>query len=197
MLAWRAMGMRGPLLSGPLGSASTLEIVTRWLDQAATVVVIGPLWLGDVLSKRNRVLLLTEPEERQRARRAAKRASAAGQRLMVAVAGVDLPLRKGGADALLIEGASALDDEAVGRWLATLVPAIRPTGQLIALDATDDPSVEARLAGLFLGAALAQIVQERPRNGVVLTAARVPAASVVATRFPAAGSDEAGAIKPG
>jgi hypothetical protein len=175
--------MRGPLLSGPLGSASTLDAVSRRLDGVGGVVVIGPLWLGVVLSARVRVLLLTEAEERQRARRAIKRARTAGQRLTVGVAGVDLPLAAGAVEALLIESPSTLDGEAMARWLATLVPVLRPGGLLIALDATDNPAVEARLAGLFLGSALLQIAQERPREGVILTVGRAPEASVIAARF--------------
>lgn len=192
--------MRGPLLSGPLGSASTLDAVGRWLDTAGAVVVIGPLWLGNVLSKRVRVLLLTEPEERQRARRAVKRAAAAtaGQRLTVGVAGVDLPLAFGTVDALLVESASTLEAEAMARWMSSLVPVLRPGGRLLALDATDNPAVEARLAGLFLGAALAEIVQERPREGVVLTVGSAPPAPVIAARFGGTAAAEAvNATNPG
>ena len=147
------------------------------------MVVIGPLWLGEVLSARLRVLLLTEPEDRQRARRAARRAAAAGQRLTVALAGVDLPLAPGTLEALLVESASTLEVEAMARWMTTLVPMLRPGGRLVALDASDNPAVEARLAGLFLGSALCGITQERPREGVVLTVGIAPEAAVIAARF--------------
>ncbi|MBC8132261.1 MAG: hypothetical protein H7X95_04715 [Deltaproteobacteria bacterium] len=180
--------MRGPLLSGPLGSAASLEAVSRRMDNAAIAVVIGPLWLAEVLSTRVRVLLLTEPEERVRAVRVAKRARAAGQRLTVVIAGVDLPLGAGCVDALLIESASTLDPEALTRWMTTLVPLVRPGGCLVALDGTDDAAAEARLAGLFLGAALCEIVQERPRAGVVLTVGIAPSAPVTAARFGPAGA---------
>jgi len=40
---------------------------------------------------------------------------------------------------------------------------------LLALDATKSAAVEARLAGLFLAAALTGIAQERPREGALLT----------------------------
>jgi hypothetical protein len=61
---------------------------------------------------------------------------------------------------------------------------------LLALDATDDPAVEARLAGLFLGSALEHIVQERPREGVVLTVGTAPPAPVISARYlPGAGMD--------
>lgn len=166
-----------------MGSASTLDAVVRWLDVASTVVVIGPLWLGEVLSTRVRVLLLTEPEERQHARRVVKRTTGTDHRLTVALAGVDLPLFAGSVDALLVESASVLDAESIARWMATLVPAIRPGGRLLALDATDNPAAEARLSGLFLAASLGEIVQERPREGVVLTVGVAPPAPVIAARF--------------
>ncbi len=139
--------------------------------------------MGETLAARIPVLLLTEPEERARARRVVRRAVTAGHRLAVALAGVDLPLLTGTVGALLVESASTLDGEAMTRWLAALVPSLRPGGRLIAADATDDPAVEARLAGLFLSAALTEIVQERPRAGVVLTVGTAPPAAVVAARF--------------
>jgi hypothetical protein len=183
--------MRGPILSGPLGSASTLEAIGRALGTAGTVVVIGPLWLGEVLSASVRVLVLTEGQERARARRAVRRAAKTvthgkttpGHGLTVALAGDDLPIRAGTVDALLIDGASTLDVDALARWMATLVPAVRPGGRLIAIDATDDPAAEAKLAGLFLAAALGEIGQVRPRVGVVLTAGTAPPAPVITTRF--------------
>ncbi|MEO8211872.1 MAG: hypothetical protein ABI560_01715 [Myxococcales bacterium] len=186
--------MRGPLLSGPLGSATTLDAVAKSLGAAASVVVIGPLWLGEVLSTRVRVLLLAEPEEKPRARRAARRTAAAGQRLTVATAGVDLPLALGGVEALLVESASTLDAEAISRWMATLVPVLRPGGRLMALDATDDPAVEARLAGVFLASALGHIVQDRPREGVVLTVGTAPPATVISARYLLGGGAEPVAV---
>lgn len=157
--------------------------MARCLEPVGSVVVIGPLWLGEALSARVSVVLLTEPEERSRARRVARRAASAQRRLTVVLAGVDLPLRVGSVGALLVEGASTLDAAAIERWLSALVPTLRPGGRLIAADATGNPAVEARLAGLFLGAALTEIVQERPREGVVLTSGVAPAALVVGARL--------------
>lgn len=150
--------------------------------------MIGPLWLAEVLSGRFRVLLLVEPEERSRARRAARRAASAAHRFTVALAGVDLPLVPRSVDALLVESAATLDAEARARWFSSLVPVIRPGGRLIAVDPTHDVAVEARLAGLFLGCALTGIVQERPRQGVLLTVGVAPPASISATRFGGVGS---------
>ena len=152
----------------------------------AMTAVIGPLWLGETLSAEIPVVLLIEPEERARARRIARRAAAAGRRLTIVVAGVDLPLATGMADAVLIDSAAALVPEALARWTEVLVPVLKPDGLLIAADVTDDPAVEARLAGQFLGAALTGIAQERPRDGVVLTMGRAPAAELSRARFEAA-----------
>jgi predicted O-methyltransferase YrrM len=182
--------MRGPLLSGPLGSSTVLDaLLVRLRGAGKTAVktaVIGPLWLAETLSAEIPVVLLIEPEESGRARRIARRAATDGHRLTVVIAGVELPLQPGAADALVIEGAAALDAEALARWTAALVPALRPGGLLIAADVTDDPAVEARLAGQFLGAALTGIAQDRPRDGVVLTIGTAPEAALVKARFEAA-----------
>lgn len=161
-----------------------MDALAGCLESARSAVVIGPLWLAEALSARMAVLLLMEPEDRRRGRRAVRRARQSGQRLLIALAGVDLPLRPGSVEALLIEGASTLDADALARWMAALVPTLRPGGLLVAADAADNPSVEARLAGVFLGAALTGIVQERPRDGVLLTVGVAPPAEVIAARFP-------------
>ncbi|HXU00835.1 MAG TPA: hypothetical protein VN903_07580, partial [Polyangia bacterium] len=70
------MGVKGPLLSGALGSAPTLAAVLRWTEGRAPVVVIGPPWLGDAIATTGRALVLVEPELRPvalRARRALDR----------------------------------------------------------------------------------------------------------------------------
>ena len=178
--------MRGPLFSGPLGGGAVLEALLRRLRGAGNVVVIGPLWLGETLAAEVPTVLLVEPEERVRARRTARRASAAGRRLTVMVAGVELPLGRGSVDALLIDSVAALSAPEASEWLATLVPALREGGSLIAADVTEDPADEARLAALWLASALTHIKQERPRSGVVLTSGRAPAAELVRARFQAA-----------
>jgi len=178
--------VRGPLFSGPLGGGAVLEALVRRLRGAGTVVVIGPLWLGETLAAELPTVLLVEPEERPRARRTVRRARAAGRRLTVLLAGVELPLAPGSVDALLIESVSTLAAPEAAEWLATLVPVLRPGGCLIAADATEDPATEARLAALWLSAALTHIKQERPRSGVVLTSGLAPAAELIRTRFQAA-----------
>lgn len=156
----------------------------RWLRQATPVAVIGPIWLAETVSAEVSTLLLVEPEERRRADRAARRARAEGRRLMVALAGVGLPLHRGSLGALVVEGASTLSGDAVARWMTALVPALRPGGRLLAFDATDDPAVETRLTSTFLSAALCDLVQERPRTGALLTVGIAPPAAVIALCFP-------------
>ena len=169
--------MRGPLLSGPLGSQPTLEALLRWTqfpstDAAASappgaaaapgrgpVVVLGPPWLGAAMARGGRTLLLVERELRPAALRTHRRAQKESQPLDIA---------------LPAEGE---------RWIAALMPLLRPGGRLIAADATSSDAAAARVAGAFLAAALLEIVQEWPREGAVLTVGVAPAASVTAARF--------------
>jgi hypothetical protein len=175
--------VRGPLLSGPLGTVAVLDRMLTRLRGHGPTVVIGPLWLGETLAAELPVMLLFEPEDRARARRIARRATTGKLRLGAVMAGVELPLGRGTAGALVIEGASALEEPAAADWMSVLVPALRADGLLIAADVTDDPAVEARLAGLFLASALTHVAQDRPRDGVVLTVGRAPSAAMVRARF--------------
>jgi hypothetical protein len=161
-----------------------MAALMRWLRGLGPVVVIGPVWLAETVSAETPTLLLAEPEERARAQRAVKRAAAARRSLGVAVAGVDLPVGPFAMGALVIEGAATLDHEALMRWMATLIPALRPGGRLLAFDAAaDDPSVETALTKALLAAALRDIVQERPRSGVLLTVGTAPEAAITSLRF--------------
>ena len=175
--------MRGPLFSGPLGAPVVLEAIARCLRGAGTTVVIGPPWLAETLAAEVPTVLLVEPEHRDRAQRVARRAGAAGRRLLVGVAGADLPLGPGTVDALLVESVASLEAAEADEWLSTLVPTLRLGGRLIAADVTEDPADEARLGALWLASALTHITQERPRGGVVLTSGRAPAPALLRTRF--------------
>ncbi len=182
--------MRGPLLSGPLGSQPTLEALLRWTAPApgapperAPVVVLGPPWLGAALAAGGRTLLLVEHEMRPQALRAARRARKESRPLEVALAAADLPFRPGTLSSLVVENVAGLAADEGERWIAALAPVLRPGGRLIAADATSNDAAAARVAGDFLAAALTDIVQERPRDGVVLTVGVAPAASIVAARF--------------
>lgn len=177
------MGVKGPLLSGALGSAPTLTAVLRWTEGRAPVVVIGPAWLGDAVATAGRVLVLVEPEARPVALRARRRAHKQSRALEVALAAAELPLGRGTLPALVVENVGGLRDDEAVRWLAALVPCLRPGGRLIAADATSSTAAAARVAGAFLSAALTEIVQEWPRDGALLTIGVAPAASVVSARF--------------
>ena len=188
--------MRGPLLSGPLGSAACLDAIVRWVGAASAnpgapspspvrpVLLSGPLWLGETLAQALPVLMLVEGDDRPGVRRARRRAGRANHRLEIALAGAELPLRPRSLATLVIENAAGLDAEPAQAWLNALAPLLAPGGRLIAADATASVSAMARVAEAFLAASLVDIVQERPREGVVLTVGRAPAAAIMAARFP-------------
>jgi hypothetical protein len=175
--------MRGPLLSGPLGSQPTLEALLRWTADRAPVIVLGPPWLGDAVSRGGRTLLLVETELLPQALRARKRAQKEGRPLEVTLAAAELPLRRGSLLALVVENVAGLTDDEAARWIAALVPCLRPGGRLIAADATSSDAAAARVAGAFLSAALVEIAQEWPRDGALLTVGVAPAEPIVAARF--------------
>jgi hypothetical protein len=178
------MGVKGPLLSGALGSAPTLAAVLRWTEGRAPVVVIGPPWLGDAVATTGRVLVLVEPETRPMALRTRRRAHKQQRALDVVIAAAELPLGRGVLPALVVENVGGLQDEEATRWLAALVPCLRPGGRLIAADATSSKGAAARVAGAFLSAALTEIIQEWPRDGALLTIGVAPTSSVIDARFP-------------
>ncbi|HEY7375881.1 MAG TPA: hypothetical protein VIF57_27225 [Polyangia bacterium] len=178
------MSVKGPLLSGALGSAPTLAAVLRWTEGRAPVVVIGPPWLGDAVASAGRALVLVEPEARPIALRTRRRARKQSRALEVALATAELPLGRGTLAALVVENVGGLQDDEAIRWLSALVPCLRPGGRLIAADATSSTTAAARVAGAFLSGALTEIVQEWPRDGALLTIGVAPAASIIAARFP-------------
>jgi hypothetical protein len=180
--------MRGPLLSGPLGSQPTLEALVRWTagapgEPSAPIVVLGPPWLGAALARGGRTLLLVESEARPQALRAFRRARRESRPLEVALAAAEMPFRRGSLSSVVVENVAGLQTPEAERWIAALAPLLRPGGRLIAADATSSDAAAARVAGAFLAAALTDIVQEWPREGAVLTAGVAPAAAVIAARF--------------
>jgi hypothetical protein len=179
--------MRGPLLSGPLGSSATLTWVVERLRPHGAVVVLSALWLAEALAAALPVLALIEPDKRRAGRKAQARAARQGHRLLVAEAGEALPLGREGAGAFVVEGLSDVEEDAtVVEFLVSLAASLRPDGVLLALEVTKTADVQERLAGLFLGAALTGISQDLPRDGVVATVGRPPPASVLAARLGAA-----------
>jgi hypothetical protein len=175
--------MRGPLLSGALGSAATLEAMLRLVRGAEPVVVLGPPWLGVTLSAELPVLMLVGAQERATVRRVRRRAHKAGRRLEIAIGGDEAPLRAGSVGAMIIENVVGLAADAATRWIAALAPCLRPGGRLVAADATGSAAAMARVSGAFLAAALIGLAQEHPRDGVVLTTAEAPDGRVMAGRF--------------
>ena len=189
------MAVKGPLLSGALGSAPTLAAVLRWTEGRTPVVVLGPPWLGDAIASAGRALVLVEAETRPIALRARRRALKQNRALDVALAGAHLPLGRSVLPALVVENVGGLQPDEAARWLAALVPSLRPGGRLIAADATSSTGAAGRVAGAFLSVALTEIVQEWPRDGALLTIGVAPTSSVIEARFAAAAPP--GASPPG
>jgi hypothetical protein len=185
--------MRGPLLSGALGSTVTLDRVCGLVHGRQPIVVLSALWLAETLATRFPVLALVEEDKRSAALRAAKRANKSANPLLFVSAGEELPLGRGTVGAVLIENLMDVEDQgAAEELLVGLLPALRSDGVVISLDATKHQETEARLAALFLAAALTNIMQIRPREGAVLTVASAPPLTVTAVRttWPSPGSGD-------
>jgi len=175
--------MRGSLLSGPLGSAATLDRVCRLLQGHQPTVVLSALWLAEALSSSFPVVALVEEDKRHAALRAVRRASKSAHPLLVVSAGEDVPLGRGAVGTILIENLMDVEDQAAAEdLLVGLLPALRPDGVVASLDATKHQETEARLAALFLAAALTGIKQVRPREGALLTIGSAPPLTVTAIR---------------
>ena len=110
-----------------------------------------------------------------------------GKALAIGMAGAELPLRRASLGALVIENVAGLAADEAARWVEALVPSLRPGGRLVAVDATGSSVASARIAGVFLSAALIDLVQEQPRDGVVLTVGVAPAAAITQARFERSG----------
>lgn len=160
-----------------------LERVCLIARERAPALVLSALWLAERLATQLPVTVLIEPDKRRGAKRTVRRAAKDGQRLMVVSAGEQLPVGDQRTGCILIENLNDIADEAeaIG-FLHRLAPALRPEGLLLALDATKSAAVEARVAGLFLGAAMTGIAQQRPREGALLTIGARPPAAVLALR---------------
>ena len=169
--------MRGPLLSGPLGSAATLARVCQIARERPPVIVLGALWLGQALAAEVPVTVLIEPDKRRAAVRALRRSQRKGARLTVLAAGEQIPFGPGSAGCILLDRVAEIaEGPATTGFLGRLAGVLRSEGVIVALDATRSRPAEARLAELFLAASLTRITQERPRDGALLTiGGRTPA----------------------
>jgi predicted O-methyltransferase YrrM len=177
------LGMRGPLLAGPIGSSAMLERVCLIARERAPALVLSALWLGERLATQLPVTVLIEADKRRGARRAVRRAGKDGRRLMVVGAGEELPVGQERAGCILVENLAEISEDAeAAAFLVRLLPVLRSDGLLLALDATKSPAVEARLSSLFLAAAFTNIAQQHPREGALLTIGGRPAAAVLGSR---------------
>jgi hypothetical protein len=75
------------------------------------------------------------------------------------------------------------EESAAIELLVGLLPLLKGDGIVLSLDATKSPTLEARVAEIFLAASLTRITQMRPRDGALLTIGSVPHPAVVAARL--------------
>jgi len=176
--------MRGPLLSGALGSPATLGRVCSLVREHSPVVVLSALWLAETLAGELAVLALVEEEKRNAAVRAQRRARKQGHPLDVMVAGSEVPLGRGAIGAVLVDSLVDIEEESAATdLLLGLLPALKPDGIVISLDATKSPALEARVSEIFLAASLVHITQLRPREGALVTTGSAPHPAIVAARM--------------
>ena len=176
--------MRGPLLSGALGSPATLGRVCNLVRAHSPVVVLSALWLAEALASEFDVVALIEAEKRGAALRALRRARKLGHPLTFVVAAAEVPLASGSVGSVLVDSLVDIEEQPAARDLiVALLPALRPDGIVVSLDATKSPALEARVSEIFLAASLARITQIRPREGALLTTGEAPHAAVTAARI--------------
>lgn len=176
--------MRGPLLSGTLGSQATLARVCSLVREHSPVVVLSTLWLAETLATEMPVLALVEEEKRAAALRTQRRARKSGVPLSIVMAASELPLGPGAAGAVLVDSLVEIEEpSAAAELLLAVLPTLKPDGVVVSLDATKNPDLEARVSSIFLAASLSHISQMRPREGALLTVARAPHAAVTAARL--------------
>ncbi len=176
--------MRGPLLSGALGSPATLGRVCNLVRAHSPLVVLSALWLAETLASEIEVLALVEVEKRSAAQRALRRAHKLGHPLSVVIAAAEVPLAPGSVGTVLVDSLVDIEEQPAARDLiVALLPALKPDGIVVSLDATKSPSLEARVSEIFLAASLARITQIRPREGALLTTGDAPHAAVTAARI--------------
>ena len=183
--------MRGPLLSGALGSPATLGRVCSLVRDRSPIVVLSALWLAETLASELEVLALVEDDKRSAALRALRRARKAGHRLDIVVAAAEVPLTLASVGAVVLDSLVDIEDQAAARDLiVALLPALKRDAVVVSLDATKSPPLEARVSEIFLASSLAKITQARPREGALVTTGFAPHPAVCAARFAALGSEQ-------
>jgi SAM-dependent methyltransferase len=170
--------MRGPLLSGALGSPATLRRLPDLLRARRPVAVLSSLWLAAALAAELPVLAMIEAGKAAAARRAVRKAVKARRLLEVVIAGAALPLPPASLGAVVLEDVAVMEPEALVGHLLEVTGLLRPGGALVALDRTRDARVEARLANACAAVALLDIGQQRPRDGALITTGLAPPPAV-------------------
>lgn len=163
--------MRGPLFSGAVGSAATLDRLAARVRGRGPVLVLSSLWLADALASELPVIALLEGETRAAARRSARKRTA--RSYLAALAGESLPILPAAVGIIVLEDLASLPRLDLIGFLLGLGTALGAEGRLIALDATKDRAAEARLAGGFLAAGFTAVAQDRPSPGALLTSGTV------------------------
>jgi SAM-dependent methyltransferase len=176
--------MRGPLLSGTLGSQATLARVCSLVRERSPVVVLSTLWLAEALATEMPILALVEEDKRAAALRSQKKARKTGLPLTIVMAASELPLASESVAAVLVDSLIDIEEpSAAAELLLGILPTLQPGGIVVSLDATKNPELEARVSGMFLAASLVHIEQMRPRDGALLTVAQAPHPAVTAARL--------------
>jgi hypothetical protein len=182
--------MRGPLLSGALGSPATLGRVLELVREHSPVVVLSALWLAETLSSELPVLALIEEDKHGAAMRARRRAQKQGLPLSMVIAAAEVPLAKSSVGTVLVDSLVDIEEESAAiELLAGLAPLLKADGRVLSLNTTKTPALEARVAEIFLAASLSHVTQMRPRDGALLTMGTVPPPAVVAARLRASASN--------
>ena len=175
--------MRGPLLSGALGSPATLDRVSDLVRTRLPVVVLSTLWLAEVLATEMPVLALVEEQKRKAALRVKRRGDKTARPLSFVVAASEVPLARESVGSVVLDSLVEIEDQAAASdLLVGLLPALRPDGLVISLDATKSPALETRVSEIFLAASMARITQLRPREGALITMAYAPHPAVIKAR---------------
>jgi hypothetical protein len=169
--------MRGPLLSGAVGSAVTLRRLCEIVRNHGPTAVVRSDWLGLTLASEIPVVAVLPASARAAARRR-RRSKKAGPPSLFALAGAAPPLGEGAAGSLIVTDLSEVDPAGLIAYLLDTAALIRPGGLLVALDRTKDAATEARLAGALLGAGYLSVGQERPREGALLSRGHPPPVAV-------------------
>jgi hypothetical protein len=160
-----------------------LDRTTDLIRRHQPVVVLSALWLAETLATEMPILALVERQKHTAASRAMRRARKRSLPLTIVVAGAEVPLGKHCVGSVLLENLIDIEETgAASDLLVGLLPSLLPDALVISLDATKNPSLEARVSEVFLAASLTQIRQMRPRDGALLTYAVAPGAEVVQAR---------------